>query len=127
MSQKGIEMSEIVERPFGWLKRKGKSAFSSAAQKALSIYLEKKYLGRYGELVDLKVDPENRVFSASVLLKGEADQINVSAKYTLQDGDDGLSITLGEINTSREWLTILAREFTPTTLEGIPSIAKILL
>ena len=77
--------------------------------------------------MDLHIDSEQKTIGVTVMLKGETQEIEITAKYKLQDGPDGLSITISSAKTSREWLTLLAEDCLPRTFEDVPKIAKAIL
>ena len=121
-------MTAIFPKGRTWLKRMGKSIVAAPAQKAVRIYLERKFIRRYGEFMDLHVDSERKTISATVLPKGELQSIEITAKYKMQNDNGRLSVTITSVKTSREWLTILADDyFIPHTFDDVSRIVKSIL
>jgi hypothetical protein len=71
-------------------------------------FLAKQYLnskfGRFGRMLDLKVDSKEKTIRAEVLLKGEKEPIEIRiGHYEVRtEGSSGLA--LSSIKTSRPWI-----------------------
>ena len=78
-------------------------------QVALS-YLNSKLLAPYGRATDLRIDSTEKTISVEVQLNGESVPVKVDiTSYDISREDDRYFATIKEIQTSREWLTALAR------------------
>ncbi len=123
-----VAMISHIQQTWRWLWNRGKRAITYPAEEFLRAYLQKNYIERYGGLMELHIDPEKKTISVTLLPKGETQAIEITAKYTLRDGDDGFSVTISSVKTSREWLTLLAQDYlVPYTFDDIPRIAKAIL
>jgi hypothetical protein len=72
-----------------------------------SLALSKKY----GNMIHLKIDSQNKKVVAELMLKGETSPIDVRADYKLVEEPGGLFIELQNFECgSREWLTALLNE-----------------
>jgi hypothetical protein len=72
-----------------------------------------KFFERYGKVLTLKIDSNNKTMSAEVILKGESEPIMVSiGRYEVHsEGRQGLA--LSNIQTSRPWMTEIAAAMGP--------------
>ena len=78
--------------------------------------------------MDLHIDSDRKTITVRFLPKGESEPIEMTATYKLREGESGISLTIQSVKTSREWMTLLSRDFlVPYTLEGVPRAAKIIL
>jgi len=120
-------MISIFQKVLGWMKGLGRGALAIPAIAVLKIYL-KKLTDEYGVLMDLHVDSDQKRITATFLPKGESEPIEITATYKIEESGSGLSMTIKSVKTSREWLTLLARDFLiPYTFEGVPYAAKVIL
>lgn len=63
----------------------------------------------YGTLLDLRLDPKSRTLEAKVLLKGEAEPLDLRLGYSL--GTSGEStLRVDSFSCSRPWMEALARD-----------------
>jgi hypothetical protein len=72
-----------------------------------------KLIGRYGTVVDFRLNTVDRSLSLTLLLKGEENPIAIHVhEYTLStaEGKSVLEIDARKIDTAREWLTELIRD-----------------
>jgi hypothetical protein len=70
-------------------------------------------LGRYGEMLKLEIDSKQKTISLEILPKGETTPIQVRiGNYEIIEGDEG-GLKLGDIQTSREWMTELIKTQAP--------------
>lgn len=80
-------------------------------------------LKKYGKMTGLKIDKENKTISANLVLKGEAEsiQIKLSNYRLVQEGENPV-FELGAIEVSREWLdavlkTLVKKNIIPERME----------
>ena len=79
-------------------------------QMALS-YLNSKWLEPYGQATSLRIDSAARAITVEVELKGETKPVRIEIlDYDIRQEGDRYFAVVKEIRTSREWLTVLARE-----------------
>ena len=93
------------------------------------VYLNHTY-GRYGQMLELKIDDQAKTIEATVQLKGEAEPIRLHmGGYTLNA--EANTITVGEVQVSREWMNVLANELVKGKAwpmpEGMGKWAKLVL
>jgi hypothetical protein len=111
------------------------SFLNSFASAAVRQTLNSTYLQPYGSLTELVIDSENKSLSLKLELKGEAQPIEISIpRYQLIERGEDTYIDLGEIVTSREWLTTLLREHLNAKIirprlqqKPLPAMAKMIL
>ena len=66
----------------------------------------------YGKLIKFELNSKNKTIFLSVLPKGEEKPIDIEiGSYEVHDTPDGPQLKFTNVNTSREWITTLAREF----------------
>jgi hypothetical protein len=79
-------------------------------QAALS-YLNNKLLAPYGHATGLRIESAAKKLQLEVELKGESAPIHIEiADYEISNEDGNYFVVIKEIQTSREWLTSLARD-----------------
>ena len=62
------------------------------------------------EMLNLSIDVERKRISASVLLAGESEPIEVAIEdYRIEQHGDRATITIGAVEVDREWIAQLAR------------------
>lgn len=68
---------------------------------------------RFGQVLSLKIDSNNKTIDAEVMLKGESESIKIHiGRYEVRsEGRRGLA--LSNIQTSRPWMTEIAAVFGP--------------
>jgi len=109
---------------------KVEEAAKNAALLAINAVLKKSMLyglnilyGEYGRVQNLTIDSKSQVVDGDVLLKGEKEPLHFHARYCL--AEEGTRLCLREIQTSREWMTLLASRLPPeylsVPLNGITS------
>jgi hypothetical protein len=65
----------------------------------------------YGAMLDLQINTTSQSISLSVLLKGEQNPVKVTVdRYEIISEEGKSYVQLSGVDTSREWLTALARE-----------------
>jgi hypothetical protein len=78
-------------------------------EKAALSYLNQSLLAPYGQAIALKLDSAARTLHAEVELKGESQSVEMDIiGYEITREGERYYATIGEIRTSREWLTTLA-------------------
>ena len=99
------QSSDTGEIMFATLKDKGLAAI---ARPALNNILQSRLKGT-AAMLDLKVDSKNRRISCTIELAGESSPITVTLiQYELVEEAGGSFLRFDKIETSREWLTVLA-------------------
>lgn len=82
----------------------------------------------YGTMTTLNIDSKSRSINLSLNLKGEAAPIEFQIhEYEVVERDGMAFIRIGQIETSREWISQLIRDYLPEDRRTIPipgSIAK---
>ena len=72
----------------------------------------------YGEVLNIEIDTDKNSLKLDVLLKGEKESLKVSiGSYTLEQN----SIVISDIQTSREWLNTLSKEYLENKSFDVPS------
>ncbi len=70
-------------------------------------------LERYGKMLKLEIDSKRKTISLEILPKGEDKPIQVKiGHYEVIEGETG-GLKLGDIHTSREWMTEVIKAFAP--------------
>jgi hypothetical protein len=65
----------------------------------------------FGEVIDLKFDPEKKLLQGSVLLAGEKEPVLVTVDdYLLRRTADGVVVVVNSIAVDRPWIEILLRK-----------------
>lgn len=81
-------------------------------EKAGMALVNQAVLKPYGTLTSLKLDTTARWMEAEVDLRGETQSVRVRVQeYVLREEGGRAFIIIKSIDTSREWLTTLARDF----------------
>lgn len=82
-----------------------------AAAEAAKYLINEYQLQRFGEISNLTIDSQNKEIHCSLKLKGETEPILCQAKIQVRHEVEGQSFILVErVNTSREWITLLATD-----------------
>ena len=97
-------------------------------EKAGMAMLNQAVLKPYGAMTALKLDTTARTIEAELELKGETQPVRLHVReYELRDEGGRLVIVFKDVQTSREWLTTLARDFVRNKPFKVPeSVAKFL-
>lgn len=85
---------------------------------------------RYGQMTHIQIDSQNHRIDVELKLKGETSPIQLSLKsYQLSSEAGETLITIGEIETSREWITQLISDYLPSDKKRfkVPGAMKVLL
>ena len=90
--------------------------------------LNQAVLKPYGAMTALKLDTTARTIEAELELKGETQPVRLHVReYELRDEGGRMVIVFKDVQTSREWLTTLARDFVMNKPFKVPeSVAKFL-
>lgn len=84
----------------------------------------RKWFIPYGDMLDLSINTQDKTLSATLLLNGETQPIQLELKHYQLDQEDGktfLVIDPADVATSREWLNqVVTNALKPMRLE-IPS------
>ena len=90
-------------------------SFAKIKDKVASFSIEtflKFTFNRYGEMLDLNIDSENKNIFMKVELKGEPEPITISLKnYSFTKENDLTKIQFEKIEISKEWMDIVAKDF----------------
>lgn len=79
--------------------------------KAAQMYLNK-YISRYGELQDFKIDSQNRTLEVIFLPQGENEAITLRIdSYTIEDRGGKKYIQATACSCSRPWMNNLLKDF----------------
>jgi hypothetical protein len=78
----------------------------------LTKTISNRFLKEYGEMLDFKLDSKNKTIEVEIMLKGEKEPLNLKiSSYKIIKENDKNYILFSEIETSREWLNIVAKNF----------------
>ena len=90
----------------------GMGAKDWLVEKTAVAMLNQSLLKPYGTLTRLKLDKAARSIDAELELKGEAQPVRIQVhEYQLREKEGALFLVIKSIDTSREWVTALARDF----------------
>ena len=93
---------------FDQLGRAAAAAREAALEQAAAHFLKAKMEG-WGKLKHLRIDLQQKLVAAEIELKGEREPIRATWRnYRLVDEHGKTYLKGGEVETSREWLTVLA-------------------
>ena len=87
-------------------------------------------LNRYGQMTYIRIDSQNRRIDVELELRGESSPIQVAINsYELSSQAGETFITIGEIETSREWINQLISDYLPSDKKRfkVPGAMKVLL
>src|ERR1035437_946026 len=103
---------------FAWVRRK-------LVKVGVRWHINRKFK-RYGRMTELKIDNERRTIEATVMLKGETSPIQIRcAHYELKMNGEAVSLTIGDVSVSREWMSLVAAEFLKNRSISLPAgVAK---
>jgi hypothetical protein len=94
-------------------------------QKAALAVLNQSLFRPYGVVKELKLDTTARTIEAELELKGESQLVRIHIQeYDLIEENGTPYFVIKEINTSREWLTTLARNYGVGRRLEIPESAR---
>lgn len=85
---------------------------------------------RYGKMTHIRIDSQNHRIEVELDLRGESSPIQLALKsYELGSEAGETFITLGQIETSREWINQLIRDYLPPDRKRfkVPGAVKVLL
>jgi len=82
-----------------------------ALSKAILIILNKK-LKRFGTIYELKLDTKNKKITLKIGLKGELEPLLATIhRYEIKEIEDKHYLIVHGIETSREWINLVAKEY----------------
>ncbi len=94
-------------------------------EKAGMALLNQAVLKPYGTLTRLKLDTAARTIEADVELNGETQPVNVQVReYELRESEGRATVVLKDIQTSRDWLTTLMKNFVVDREFKLPDSVK---
>jgi hypothetical protein len=77
-----------------------------------------------GQMTELSIDTKKKLIRVRLELLGENEPIDVEIlRYSLKEKGETTCITIEEVTSSREWLTLALREFVVGQDLAIPSKA----
>jgi hypothetical protein len=85
---------------------------------------------RYGHMTTIQIDSTAKSIHVELELKGETSPLKIDvASYELSDQSGETFIELGDINTSREWINQLIRDYLPPGKKcfKVPGAVKVVL
>jgi hypothetical protein len=79
-------------------------------------------------MTKLEIDSKQKTFSVKLELAGETEPLAITGDYQIvSDNGKTFFATGGDIQTSKEWLTILAAEFLKGKKIEVPNFVRIIL
>jgi len=82
-----------------------------AISKGLSLAINLK-IKEYGEMLSLNLDSKNKTIDFEVMLKGEKEPLKVFVKnYEISEENGKYFLYAKDIETSREWINIVAENY----------------
>ena len=94
-------------------------------EKAGMAVLNQAVLKPYGSITRLKLDTTARTIEAELELKGETTPLRLHVQeYELRQEGNRAFVVIKSIETSREWLTTLARDFAVDRPFELPDSVK---
>ena len=94
-------------------------------EKAATAMLNRAVMKPYGVLAKLKLDTAARSIDAELELKGEAQPVQILIRgYEVQEKGERTYIVIKNLETSRQWLTTLARDFAVERPFEVPESVK---
>ena len=94
-------------------------------EKAAVAVLNQSVLKPYGTMTRLKLDTTTRSVDAELELKGETQPVRIQIhQFEVREEDGRAFVVIKSMETSREWLTTLARNFAVDRPFEIPESVK---
>jgi hypothetical protein len=91
-------------------------ALSKAAQVAINLKIKE-----VGEMLKLNLDSENKTIELELMLKGEKEPLYVKVgKYEISQEGEKYYLVAKDINTSREWINVVASNYLENQKFEIP-------
>ena len=96
---------------FGQLGRAATAAKEAALEQAALHFLRTKMEG-WGKPQHLRIDSQQKIIAVQIELKGDREPIRATLRnYRLVDEHGKTYLKGGEVETSREWLTVLVGQW----------------
>ena len=106
------------------------SMFSGIRDKAFAAMLNplamefiRKKTQAIKSIKDLVIDSKQKTFSLKLELPGESEELTVTGSYRVISENGKTSVTAVDIQTSKEWVTILAGELVKDRTFDVPAMA----
>ena len=116
---------EIDRDPFAPLSTRRMGAKDWLIEKAGMAMLNQAVLKPCGALTDLKLDTSARWMQAELQLKGETEPVRIRVQeYELREENGRAFIVIKAVDSSREWLTTLLRDFAVDKPFELPDSVK---
>jgi hypothetical protein len=72
----------------------------------------RKAVDKYGELQDFKLNSSSKTMFLKILLNGETQPVEIKVnKYSLNEENGRAFVRVSDVETSREWMTQLAKDY----------------
>jgi len=92
-----------------------------ALSRTIKIVINK-VIAKYGNIIKLQLDSQEKEMNLEVFLKGEEDILQVKInKYYIKNENHKNFLILKEVKTSREWLNLLIEDYLSSQKFEIPS------
>jgi hypothetical protein len=103
--------------------------FASLKDKTVSFTLKQAVnfkIKEFGEMLNLKLDSQNKTIELELMLLGEKEPLNVKVgSYEISEEDGKFYLIAKDVKTSREWINIVAKNYLENQKFEIPeNIAK---
>jgi hypothetical protein len=101
--------------------------FSAMRDKAIEVavrQLLQKTTSAIKDLKNLAIDAQQKTFSLKLELAGEPELLAVTGRYQLTQQDGKTMFAPANVQTSKEWVTILAAELIKGRSFEVPGLAK---
>ena len=103
-------------------------ALSGIRDRAIEEYLWRfeisKLTSAIRNMKNLEIDSKQKTFSLKLELAGESEPLTVTGNYRLILEDGKTAFAPADIQTSKEWLTILAAEFVKGRTFEVPGFVR---
>ena len=107
------------------------NALQSARKKALEAAIKSlvnQRIEKYGQIMQLEIDPVQKRARLEIALKGEVTPLEVHIDaYELQSAESRLLLSIQKIRASREWITAALEDFVVGRQFPVPEAAKLAL
>jgi hypothetical protein len=90
----------------------------------VAISFIKKQTQAIKNVKNLKIDSRQKTFSLKLELSGEAEALSVAGRYRVVSENGKTAVAPSDIQTSKEWLTILAGELVKGRAFEVPGLIR---